>query len=172
MLIVPCMSITSILFSATGTPMLSWFDLYLYFTGITSGCYTRTIEQSFSRHSKTTSYTNYTQTVSNDSINRMFIQLMITTFPAFTLFIYLNISMEKLLPNLSNILATFLLESLVESSYVFMQLHTMQHQVQLCKLNEQLHTVRKETLEGSNIGDFGEKPSIRQFLNHQCFPTY
>ena len=30
-------------------------------------------------------------------------------------------------------------------------------------------TVRRETLEGSNIGEFGEKPSIRQFLNHQCF---
>ena len=32
------------------------------------------------------------------------------------------------------------------------------------------HTVRRETLEGSNIGEFGEKPSIRQFLNCQCFP--
>ena len=31
-------------------------------------------------------------------------------------------------------------------------------------------TVRKETLEGSNIGEFGKKPSVRQFLNHQCFP--
>ena len=31
------------------------------------------------------------------------------------------------------------------------------------------YTVRRETLEGSNIGEFGKKPSIRQFLNHQCF---
>ena len=27
----------------------------------------------------------------------------------------------------------------------------------------------RETLEGSNIGGFGEKPSIRQFLNHKFF---
>ena len=31
-------------------------------------------------------------------------------------------------------------------------------------------TVRRETLEGCNIDEFGEKSSIRQFLNHQCFP--
>ena len=28
------------------------------------------------------------------------------------------------------------------------------------------YIVQRETLEGSNIGEFGEKPSIRQFLNH------
>ena len=31
-------------------------------------------------------------------------------------------------------------------------------------------TMWRETLEGSNIGKFDEKPFIRQFLNHQCFP--
>ena len=47
----------------------------------------------------------------------------------------------------------------------------------LIKVSPKVHcdgiiTVQKETLEGSNIGEFGEKPSIHQFLNHQCFPIY
>ena len=33
-------------------------------------------------------------------------------------------------------------------------------------------TVWRETLEGSNIGEFGEKSSNRQCLTHQCFLIY
>ena len=43
------------------------------------------------------------------------------------------------------------------------------HQMAITRLVTKC-TVRRETLEGSNIGEFGEKPSIHQFLNHQCFP--
>ena len=31
-------------------------------------------------------------------------------------------------------------------------------------------TVWRETLEGANFGEFGEKSSNRQFFNNQCFP--
>ena len=31
------------------------------------------------------------------------------------------------------------------------------------------YTVWRETLEGFNFGEFGEKPFIHQFLNHQSF---
>ena len=34
------------------------------------------------------------------------------------------------------------------------------------------YTVWRETLEGANIGEFGGKSSIRQFLNHQCFSIH
>ena len=47
---------------------------------------------------------------------------------------------------------------------------TIYHDIPVYSAKYSCITVRRETLEGSNIGEFGKKPSIRQFLNHQCFP--